>query len=78
MNAELRLQAISAIAITKSDTTTYISGTIYVGTAGDVNVVTVNGETTLFKNIGNASILPVRVKQVLSTSTTASDLVLLQ
>lgn len=68
----------SAIAITKSDSTVYsaanggeISG-LYIGGLGDVAVVTSNGETVTFSAVPVGTILPITVKQVMSTNTTAT------
>lgn len=73
--------AIDAFAITKSDTDVFGTATgtnvtraIYVGVTGNINIVTANGSTVLFSNVP-VGILPVRAKQVLSTSTTASSMV---
>ena len=48
---------------------------IYVGTTGNVNVVTSQGTTVLFTAVPAGAVIPVRVIGVLSTSTTASPLV---
>ena len=45
---------------------------IYVGGAGDVNVVLPNGQTQLFSGAVAGSILPVKAIRVNSTSTTAT------
>lgn len=68
----------SAVAITKSDSTTYdgsnggqING-IYVGGTGDVAVVTANGETVTFSAVPVGTILPITVSKIMSTNTTAT------
>lgn len=48
---------------------------IYVGTTGNINLETKGGETVLFSNIPAGVILPIGTRAVLSTSTTASDMV---
>lgn len=49
---------------------------LYVGTGGDVAVVTAAGDTVTFINVPDGAILPVRVTQVLATGgTTASNFV---
>ena len=48
---------------------------IYVGTGGNVNVITFRGTTVLFTGVPSGSILPVRCTHVLSASTTASAMV---
>lgn len=68
----------SAVVITKSDTTTFNAGNggeisgIYVGGTGDVAVTTSNGETVTFSAVPVGTILPITVKQVMSTNTTAT------
>ena len=47
---------------------------LYIGTGGDVSVVTTGGETVTFANVGSSTILPVSVKQVRSTGTTATNI----
>lgn len=50
---------------------------LYVGTAGDVNVITEAGTTVLFAGVTAGSVLPIRCSHVLSTSTDADDIVAL-
>ena len=57
--------------MTPSDTTkmaTY-SKALYVGTACNVAVLTLDGNTVTFTNVQNGQILPIRVQRVNSTST---------
>lgn len=65
----------TAQAITKSDTDPNVFCQLYVGGAGDVKVVTENGDTVTFSAVPVGTILPIRVKQVLSTGTTATNIV---
>lgn len=69
--------AHDGVAITKSDTTIYERriDAVYVGGAGDVAVVTAQGTTLTFSGMTAGSILPVRCRQVMSTNTTATNLV---
>jgi len=48
---------------------------LYVGSAGDVRVTTVNDDDVNFKSVPAGTILPVWVKRVWSTNTTGSDFV---
>ena len=48
---------------------------IYVGTGGNVKVITAQGSTVTFPNVLNGATLPVRVRRVFSTGTTASNFV---
>ena len=67
-----------AAAVTPDDTHQLDSESmLFVGTGGDVAVVTVGGNTVTFSNVGDGDILPVAVKKVMSTNTTASDIVAL-
>jgi hypothetical protein len=50
---------------------------IYVGTAGDLEVVNMRGETVVFANVPDGSLLPIRANKVLATNTTADDIVAL-
>jgi hypothetical protein len=65
-------------AITPSDVTvlTEAIGVLLLGTAGDVNVVTVSGSTVLLPSLAAGVLhrLPFRVKQVLATGTTADGI----
>jgi len=49
----------------------------FVGTAGDVNVVTEGGDTVLFKNLQNGQFIPVSVTRILETDTSAQDILAL-
>ncbi len=49
---------------------------IYIGTGGDLRVLTGQIEAPVtFRNVVSGSVLDVRIRAVLSTGTTASDLV---
>jgi hypothetical protein len=69
-----------AIAVTKSDATTYLPSNtgyldaLYVGGGGDVAVVTVAGSTVTFVGVLAGSIIPVQCRQVLN-ATTATNIV---
>lgn len=65
----------SAYAVTASNTAAFPPSAIYVGSTGNVNVVTADGQTVLFTGAPSGSMLPVMCIQVLSTNTTASALV---
>jgi hypothetical protein len=69
--------AAHAVAVTPHDTTllTTPSRSLYVGTAGNVTVLTVGGETVAFNNVPAGAILPIRAARVNNTGTTASDIV---
>ena len=68
--------AQSAVSITKADSDLSVPvRSLFVGTGGDVRVTTVNGHDVLLKNIANGSLLPISVKRVWSTNTTAGDFI---
>lgn len=71
--------ATHAVAITPSDGSDLAveCRAVYVGGAGNMNVDLPDGGTVLFSGLTAGSILPVRVRRVRSTSTTASNLVAL-
>ena len=70
---------LHASAVTPSDTVPLATDArgLYVGGAGNVQLVTSGGETVTFAGIPAGLILPVRVHQVLATGTTASSIVAL-
>lgn len=78
-NAELvRLHspAESADAITPSDADNLPNFTraIYVGTAGNLRVEMVGGQTVTFSNLQGGVLYPIRVRKVFATDTTAGAL----
>jgi len=76
-------QGITGVAVTPDDavdivgSTANTPATLYVGTAGNVDVITLGGSTLLFKNIPAGSFLPIQVTRVKDTLTTADDIVAL-
>lgn len=71
--------AANAVAVTPSDgdTLAATSRELYVGTGGNVAVTMAGGGDVVFKNVPNSGRLPIRVTKVLSSGTTASDIVAL-
>ena len=51
---------------------------LYVGTGGALAVITVEGNSVILTNVGNASFIPLQVQRVLVTGTTAADILALQ
>jgi len=72
-------QAIRAVAISPSNSVdlTVSGAVVFIGVGGDVEVTTVSGDTAVFKNLASGSILPVQVRRVWATGTTATDMVAL-
>jgi len=64
-------------AVTKSDVTVFDSPqAIYVGTGGDIALRLIGDSTTVtYVNVADGTFLPVLADKVLSTGTTASDIV---
>lgn len=75
--ADATCPAHGAVAVTPSDATTLpITRGLYVGTTGDVAVIMADGQTVTFTAVP-VQILPVQVSKVLSTGTTASNILAL-
>jgi len=73
------IPALSAHAVTPDDDNDLTAGNasaLYIGTSGDVNVITVGGTTATFVS-HPVGYLPCRIQRVLSASTTASDILAL-
>lgn len=63
-----------AAAVTPSDTTEIFGHALYVGTSGNVVLMTENGQTVTFANVPSGSTLVQRFTKVMA-ATTASNLV---
>jgi hypothetical protein len=73
-----QMQAEDAVAVTPDDTDTIaITSGLYVGSDGNVNVTMASGNDVIFTGVLAGSILPIRVIKVLSTSTTATNIIAL-
>lgn len=80
-----KLQANRATVVTPSDTDNISVNTeasksgnvLYVGTGGNLKVMTVGGDEVTFVNIQDGSFIPVQVLRVFATGTTASNIVAL-
>ena len=72
-------QAREYSAATPSDVTKFTQPTaLFVGVAGDVAVMPWGGTTAVtFKNVPAGSFMPISCQQLMSTNTTATDIVLL-
>jgi len=74
----------AAKAVTLSDTTTYdndgIGVCVFVGVGGDVAIVPSSGDRSTavtFKNVASGNCVPCRAYKIMSTNTTATNLVAL-
>lgn len=50
---------------------------LYIGTGGDVVAVKANGDTVTFSNVQAGTIIPIRVRRVNASGTTATNIVAL-
>jgi hypothetical protein len=66
--------AVHAFVVAPSDSeeVTYVTRAVFVGGAGNMAVVMFGGETVTFSGILAGTTLPIRVKKVLTTETTAT------
>lgn len=80
-----KLQANRAVAVIPNNTVNVSEETeapksgvvLYVGTKGNLKVLTVGGDEVTFTNIQDGSFIPVQVLRVYSTGTTASNIIAL-
>ena len=75
--AALDAPASHAFAISPSDADDLPSVTraLYVGSGGAIAVHMLSGETAVFTNVASGTVLPLRLRRVLETGTSATDLV---
>jgi hypothetical protein len=66
-----------AFAVTPSNSTDFLTAAraLYIGSVGDVTVVTANGSTVTFVAVPTGTILPIRCTRVNSTGTGATSIV---
>lgn len=65
-----------AVTITPSNTVDLANpSVVYVGSTGNVRVLTAQGDDVTFVNVPAGAVLPVQVIRVYATSTTATNLV---
>ncbi len=65
---------LESITVHDTNELAYVTRAIYVGTGGDVKVVTVGGVMETLSNVPTGKTLNVRAKQVFDTGTTASNM----
>jgi hypothetical protein len=86
--ASFTLQAFNAEVVTPNDSQDItIAGSpitgiengvlLYVGTGGDLTITTIGGQTVTLVNIADGSYVPIQVKKVWATGTTANNLIAL-
>lgn len=65
-----------AAAITPSNTVNLANpSVVYIGTTGNIRVLTAQGDDVTFNNVPAGAVLPVQVIRVFATNTTATNLV---
>lgn len=52
-----------------------VSRALWVGTAGNITVLTASDQVVLIKNVPGGTLLPIQIKRVNNTATTASNMV---
>ena len=71
--------AYDAVAVTPHDSTNFAEGTakaLYVGTSGNITLITAAGKTALFANVP-IGFFPVQCSRVNATGTAATDILAL-
>lgn len=77
-NLEKYSMVANAAAVSKSDSEDLPNaGLVYVGGTGNIACTTVGGDDVTFSGIPAGTILPVLIKRVKSTNTTATNMVAL-
>lgn len=78
-DSKLNDPAGAAAAVTPSNTTVLPETRgLYVGGTGDVAVVMRSGDAVTFRSVQAGTLIPIRVRQVRATGTTASGIVALR
>lgn len=69
-----------AAAVTPSDTVdlSFVTRYLWVGGAGNVDVLTVNGDDVTFEAVPAGTLLPIAARRVLAAGTTATKIVALE
>lgn len=64
-------------AVTPDDNTDlgFYTRAVFVGTGGNLKIITKHGQTILLKNCASGSWHPIRASRILATGTTANDIV---
>lgn len=65
----------NAAAVTPSDTANNYGLGLYVGSGGNVSMVTAGGDTVTLVNLQTGSLIPIEFSRIRATGTTATNLV---
>lgn len=71
-------QAEEGAPVSPSDTQTFKLGTLYIGNGGTVVIQTRQGSVLTFVNVPDGTFLPIIATKVLSTGTTAFNILVLR
>ena len=74
---DMMFPSAAAVVTPNDGTDLSTAGIIYVGGYGDVKVDTIAGNTVTFYGVPAGSYIPVRVKRVYSTGTTATNMLVM-
>ena len=79
LKAENTAPAEGAISVTPNDSNdlTYLARSLFVGTSGNIAVNMADGSSVTFANVQSGQFLPIRVKRILATGTTATNILAL-
>lgn len=65
----------NTVVFDNKDTNPPLPSALYIGTGGNIAVVAADGSSGVIENVLGGTILPIRVKQVLATGTTATKII---
>lgn len=73
---ELDLASGDVLTVVKGDSGQdfLVCRALYVGTGGNMQVLTEKGQTVVLKNLPDGAIVPIRCTRVFTTNTTAADI----
>lgn len=86
--ATFNLQAFNAQVVTPNDSQDLVlsggvitgidnGACLYIGTGGNITITTIGGQTVTLNNLADGVFVPIQVKRVFATGTTASDILAL-
>lgn len=77
---EIDLSSGDVLTVVKGDSGQdfLVSRALWIGTGGNVRVLTEKGQDVLFKNVADGTMLPVRATRVYATNSTAADILALR
>lgn len=76
-NVQLSVQPDDSADLARFTSDQQLTGAIYVGTAGDVSVVTQNNQAQIYKAVPSGTFMNVAARRVNATNTTALNMLAL-